>query len=259
MPLAVCATPIGNLEDVTLRVLESCARPTLVLCEDTRHTRLLLDRHGISARLLSLPRAQRGRARRRSCCRGSRRASGSRSSPMRDCRGSPIRARGSCARRSPRASPVTVLPGAVGGRDGARRERARRRSATRSSASCRGARRSSRRSGRSCRLARGRSSRSSRRGGSRRSLRSLAAALARARGRRLPRADEAVRGGRARDGRRARGAVRRGRRRARSRSSSAPASRRGADADATAAALRRSPSSSPPARRARSPPRSSPG
>ena len=28
MPLAVCATPIGNLGDVTLRVLESCARPT---------------------------------------------------------------------------------------------------------------------------------------------------------------------------------------------------------------------------------------
>jgi 16S rRNA (cytidine1402-2'-O)-methyltransferase len=53
MPLAVCATPIGNLEDVTLRVLEELRGADVVLCEDTRHTRVLLDRHGISARLLS--------------------------------------------------------------------------------------------------------------------------------------------------------------------------------------------------------------
>ena len=53
MPLAVCATPIGNLEDVTLRVLRELAESDLVLCEDTRHTRVLLDRHGIRARLLS--------------------------------------------------------------------------------------------------------------------------------------------------------------------------------------------------------------
>jgi 16S rRNA (cytidine1402-2'-O)-methyltransferase len=53
MPLAVCATPIGNLADVTLRVLEELRSADLVLCEDTRHTRVLLDRHGISARLLS--------------------------------------------------------------------------------------------------------------------------------------------------------------------------------------------------------------
>jgi 16S rRNA (cytidine1402-2'-O)-methyltransferase len=53
MPLAVCATPIGNLEDVTLRVLEELRSADLVLCEDTRHTRVLLDRHGIKARLLS--------------------------------------------------------------------------------------------------------------------------------------------------------------------------------------------------------------
>jgi 16S rRNA (cytidine1402-2'-O)-methyltransferase len=53
MPLAVCATPIGNLEDVTLRVLEELRAADVVLCEDTRHTRGLLDRHGISARLLS--------------------------------------------------------------------------------------------------------------------------------------------------------------------------------------------------------------
>jgi 16S rRNA (cytidine1402-2'-O)-methyltransferase len=53
VPLAVCATPIGNLEDVTLRVLEELRLANLVLCEDTRHTRVLLRRHGIDARLLS--------------------------------------------------------------------------------------------------------------------------------------------------------------------------------------------------------------
>jgi 16S rRNA (cytidine1402-2'-O)-methyltransferase len=51
--LSVCATPIGNLEDVTLRVLRELAEADLVLCEDTRRTRILLDRHGIRARLLS--------------------------------------------------------------------------------------------------------------------------------------------------------------------------------------------------------------
>lgn len=53
MPLAVCATPIGNLEDVTLRVLEELRNADVVLCEDTRHTRGLLQRHGIEAKLLS--------------------------------------------------------------------------------------------------------------------------------------------------------------------------------------------------------------
>jgi 16S rRNA (cytidine1402-2'-O)-methyltransferase len=51
--LAVCATPIGNLEDVTLRVLAELAAADVVLCEDTRHTRVLLQRHGIEAKLLS--------------------------------------------------------------------------------------------------------------------------------------------------------------------------------------------------------------
>jgi 16S rRNA (cytidine1402-2'-O)-methyltransferase len=51
--LAVCATPIGNLEDVTLRVLRELREADLVLCEDTRRTRGLLARHGIEARLLS--------------------------------------------------------------------------------------------------------------------------------------------------------------------------------------------------------------
>ena len=62
MPLAVCATPIGNLEDVTLRVLRELREADLVLCEDTRRTRLLLDRHGIEgAHLLSYHRHNEAR------------------------------------------------------------------------------------------------------------------------------------------------------------------------------------------------------
>ena len=53
MPLAVCATPIGNLDDVTLRLLAELRAADVVLCEDTRHTRGLLERHGIEARLVS--------------------------------------------------------------------------------------------------------------------------------------------------------------------------------------------------------------
>ena len=53
MPLAVCATPIGNLEDITLRVLASLRDADVVLAEDTRHTRGLLERHAIRARLVS--------------------------------------------------------------------------------------------------------------------------------------------------------------------------------------------------------------
>ena len=73
MPLAVCATPIGNLDDVTLRVLAELREADLVLCEDTRRTRILLDRHGIEARPPELPPAQRGGARRPRCSRGSER------------------------------------------------------------------------------------------------------------------------------------------------------------------------------------------
>ncbi|HST17214.1 MAG TPA: 16S rRNA (cytidine(1402)-2'-O)-methyltransferase [Gaiellaceae bacterium] len=53
MPLAVCATPIGNLDDVTLRVIAELRAADVVLAEDTRHSRILLERHGIDARLLS--------------------------------------------------------------------------------------------------------------------------------------------------------------------------------------------------------------
>jgi 16S rRNA (cytidine1402-2'-O)-methyltransferase len=53
VPLAVCATPIGNLDDVTLRVLGALRGADLVLCEDTRRTRLLLARYDIRANLVS--------------------------------------------------------------------------------------------------------------------------------------------------------------------------------------------------------------
>jgi 16S rRNA (cytidine1402-2'-O)-methyltransferase len=51
--LVVCPTPIGNLEDVTLRVLSALRDADVVACEDTRHTRTLLDRYGVSAPLVS--------------------------------------------------------------------------------------------------------------------------------------------------------------------------------------------------------------
>jgi 16S rRNA (cytidine1402-2'-O)-methyltransferase len=52
--LTVVATPIGNLEDVSLRALAALREAELVLAEDTRRTRVLLDRHGIAARPVSL-------------------------------------------------------------------------------------------------------------------------------------------------------------------------------------------------------------
>ena len=51
--LVVCPTPIGNLEDVTLRVLAALREADLVACEDTRRTRVLLERYGVQATLLS--------------------------------------------------------------------------------------------------------------------------------------------------------------------------------------------------------------
>jgi 16S rRNA (cytidine1402-2'-O)-methyltransferase len=51
--LVVCPTPIGNLEDVTLRVLSALREADVVACEDTRRTRVLLERYGVSARLVS--------------------------------------------------------------------------------------------------------------------------------------------------------------------------------------------------------------
>ena len=54
VPLFVCATPIGNLADVTVRVLDCLREVDGILCEDTRQTRKLLQRYGIEAELSSL-------------------------------------------------------------------------------------------------------------------------------------------------------------------------------------------------------------
>jgi 16S rRNA (cytidine1402-2'-O)-methyltransferase len=51
--LVVCPTPIGNLEDVTLRVLSALREADVVACEDTRRTRALLERYGVAAKLVS--------------------------------------------------------------------------------------------------------------------------------------------------------------------------------------------------------------
>ncbi|HZN94152.1 MAG TPA: 16S rRNA (cytidine(1402)-2'-O)-methyltransferase [Myxococcales bacterium] len=53
--LYLVATPIGNLEDVSARALRVLGEVAFVVCEDTRRSRILLDRHGLHPPLVSLP------------------------------------------------------------------------------------------------------------------------------------------------------------------------------------------------------------
>lgn len=52
--LHIVATPIGNLEDITLRALRVLSEVDVIAAEDTRHTRSLLSHHGIATPLIAL-------------------------------------------------------------------------------------------------------------------------------------------------------------------------------------------------------------
>ena len=53
MSLYIISTPIGNLGDITLRALEILKSVDLVLCEDTRQTRKLLDKYNVNVQMAS--------------------------------------------------------------------------------------------------------------------------------------------------------------------------------------------------------------
>ena len=122
--LIVCPTPIGNLEDITLRVLAALREADVVACEDTRRTRVLLDRYGVSAPARQLPRAQRAASARPSWSRGC--ATGAVVALVSDAGMPLVSDPGFVLVRACVAAglAVEVLPGPVGGAGGAGGQRA---------------------------------------------------------------------------------------------------------------------------------------
>jgi 16S rRNA (cytidine1402-2'-O)-methyltransferase len=53
MSLYICSTPIGNLEDISLRCLRILKEVDIIACEDTRHTKKILNKYEISQALTS--------------------------------------------------------------------------------------------------------------------------------------------------------------------------------------------------------------
>ncbi|HEX7121371.1 MAG TPA: 16S rRNA (cytidine(1402)-2'-O)-methyltransferase [Gemmatimonadaceae bacterium] len=62
MPLYIVSTPIGNLGDITLRAIEILRGADVILAEDTRVSRVLLEHHGITTRMMAFHEHNEARA-----------------------------------------------------------------------------------------------------------------------------------------------------------------------------------------------------